>query len=122
MSGPRDQDITEVLSKLHAQLGEELLSALLGGTMNETRGHVDEGKPSLGKVTARATYLMKLLEHLAGTYNSFGIQRWFRRKRAQLGGHSPLEHLLSTDEWTPDDDTAIEVATLALASRSMLAT
>lgn len=122
MAGPRDQDFAEVLSKLHAQLGEELLSALLGVTTNEVHARVVEENPPLAEIAARAAYLMNLLQHLSGTHNYYGIQRWFHRKRAQLGGRSPLEYLLSRVDWTPDDEAAIEVAMLARAIFYMVAT
>lgn len=122
MLAPGDQDATEVLSELYAQLGEKLLASLLRVSAPELRAHVDEGKPPLADVAARAAFLVQLLQHLSGTYNTFGIQRWFRRKRAQLDGCSPLEHLLSKPDWKPDNKAAIEVAELARSSNYFIAT
>ena len=50
---------------------------------------------------------------LAGSYNAFGIRRWFERPRQQLAGRSPRAELGA--DWSVDDATAAQVKSLAQA-------
>ena len=63
------------------------------------------------KPTERAHYLHDVVYFLQRGYNDEGINRWFKRKRTELGGKSPLEYL-GTD-WKPKDEKAKEVLELA---------
>lgn len=122
MSGQHDQDLSKAIASLHSQLGEELLSALLRIPTSEVLALTRGRERATKTTTDRVYYLSKVIEYLSGTYNTFGVQRWFLRSRGQLDRRSPLEHLLSKPDWMPDDGAAIEVARLALASSTMLAT
>ena len=52
-----------------------------------------------------------MVSDLAGSYNDFGMRRWFERPRTQLGGKSPRALLGS--QWTPDSKAARQVRALA---------
>jgi len=83
---------------------------------------LDISKPSLQRyasgerttpqdVAERLHALALIVSDLAGTYNEFGIRRWFERPRAQLGERSPAAMLKRG--WTPDEESARRVRALA---------
>jgi len=63
------------------------------------------------KQTERVEYLHEIVDCLKGAYKDEGINRWFHRKRVELGGKSPLEYL--GQDWKPEDKKAKEVLELA---------
>lgn len=122
MAGQQDQDSTREITSLHNVLGEELLSALLLIPTSEVLALIRGREQATTSTVARVVYLSKVLEYLSGTYNTFGVQRWFERPRGQLDGRSPHEHLLSATDWDPEDTASKEVSELARASSYFLAT
>ena len=52
-----------------------------------------------------------IVTDLAGSYNDFGIRRWFRRARAALGGKTPVETL--SGDRDPDSEAPRKVRELA---------
>jgi hypothetical protein len=52
-----------------------------------------------------------MVGNLAGSYNDYGIRRWFERKRDTLKGHSAREILRGT--WSPDAAGPRAVLTLS---------
>lgn len=110
----------EIWSELRANLDDELLARLLLTPSSHLDGYAREAASPV--VEARARYLVNVLQHLSGTYNRWGIHRWFERSRAQLDGKSPLQALVDAGEWTPDSQAAADVATLAWALVGMPAT
>ncbi|KKR46662.1 MAG: hypothetical protein A3A97_00110 [Candidatus Terrybacteria bacterium RIFCSPLOWO2_01_FULL_40_23] len=63
------------------------------------------------EVIKRFNFVTKIVFLLEGSYNDFGIQRWFLRKRAQLDDASPLEILKG--DWDPQDPEPQKVLKLA---------
>ncbi len=59
----------------------------------------------------RLHWLAMVVADLAGSYNEFGIRRWFHRHRAQLDGKSPFEIL--GKNWSSDTEAAKRVRELA---------
>ncbi len=74
------------------------------------------------EIASRLHWLAIVIGYLSGSYNDFGIRRWFERSRTALGGKSPKETLLSESSWQPEDDAAREIEKLAHASTGMVAT
>ncbi len=103
-------------------LGDELFASLLGVSPNSVRRYATGARTPPELVTARAHYLAQVVHDLSGTYNEYGIKRWFQRSRTQLNGSSPLERLQGDPGWTPDSEAALEVARLARASGDTKAT
>lgn len=103
-------------------LGDELLASLLGVSPSSVRRYATGARTPPELVTERAHYLAQVIHDLSGTYNEYGIKRWFQRPRTQLNGSSPLERLQEDHNWTPDSEAAREVARLARASGDMQAT
>jgi len=71
-------------------------------------------------VAGRLHFLARIVAHLMGGYNTYGIRRWFERKREQLDGATPTEVL--SGDWNPDDDPAQIVLDLARRMNSSPAT
>jgi len=64
-------------------------------------------------VVERVHWLALVVGYLTGTYNRYGVRRWFERPRQALGGVSPKQALLNHPEWTPDSEGARRVEELA---------
>lgn len=61
-----------------------------------------------------------MIEQLEGSYNAYGIRRWFQRPRAALDGQTPLDRLQGS--WDPDDGAIQPILALARsASLGMVA-
>jgi len=103
-------------------LGDELLASLLGVSASSVRRYATAACTPPGLVAARARYLAQVVYDLSGTYNEYGVKRWFQRRRTKLNGSSPLERLQENPVWTSDSEAAREVAHLARASGDMHAT
>lgn len=86
----------------------------------ELEQHAGGGAP--GAVEARARFVFTVLCHLRGTYNVWGVRRWFVRRRAALDGKSPLEALSDEGAWSPESPAAMDVSKLARALLGMPAT
>lgn len=110
----------DIWSELRVKLGDELLAQLMRVPSNSVVGFARNAAAS--DVDGRAEFLASVLQNLGGTYNAWGIRRWFVRPRAQLDGRSPLQVLLSAGDWTPEGPEAESVATLARALLGMPAT
>ncbi|TMK24849.1 MAG: hypothetical protein E6G64_16815 [Actinobacteria bacterium] len=72
------------------------------------------------EVAERLHFLALVVADLAGSYNEFGIRRWFARPRPQLDGRSP-SHLLRGN-WRSDQPGPQRVRELARALTGSLAT
>jgi hypothetical protein len=92
-------------------LGDDLLAGLVGTSVSSVHRYRSGERPTPDAVAARVHVVGLITADLAGSYNDFGVRRWFRRERSALGGASPAD-VLSAD-WTPDDDRVREVRALA---------
>lgn len=113
---PRDQ----MWNGLRADLGDELLAQLLRVPSSSLAGYALDTAPHA--VEERVAHLATVRQHLSGTYNAWGMRRWFERPRAQLDGRSPLQVLVGAGDWTPEGPAAESVAGLARALLGMPAT
>lgn len=101
-------------------LGDDLLSSLVGVSLSSVHRY-RSGERRTPDATAGRLHLLALITaDLAGSYNDFGIRRWFLRRRSTLGGLSPAE-VLSAD-WSPEDDRVHEVRALAASLLASSAT
>lgn len=62
-------------------------------------------------VAARLHLITTIVADLSGSYNDFGIRRWFHRSRTALDGRAPDDIL--TGDWEPDDPDVVRVRDLA---------
>jgi uncharacterized protein (DUF2384 family) len=94
-------------------LGDELPS-LLGISASSLDRYRSEKRRTPDAVAARLHVIAQIVSDLSGSYNSFGIRRWFTRPRHALAeGRAPKDVL--SGNWAPDDPDVLEVRELARA-------
>jgi len=94
-------------------LGESLLTELLDVSSSSLRRYTAGERATPQDVATRLHVLALILTDLVGSYNEFGIRRWFGRPRAQLRDRSPQEVL--GPGFDPDGAAAVEVRMLSAA-------
>jgi hypothetical protein len=72
-------------------LGDELLSRLLRISASSLRRYAAADRRTPDEVAWRLHLLARLLAALVGSYNDYGIRRWFERGRSALDGATPAE-------------------------------
>jgi hypothetical protein len=98
-------------SPMRAVFGDEELGELLGIAPASLRRYAAAERATPQATAERLHWLAMVVSDLAGSYNDFGMRRWFERPRTQLGGKSP--RALLGARWTPDDKAAQQVRKLA---------
>jgi hypothetical protein len=101
------------LTGLLRTYGHESLGQLLGISPASLRRYAAGTRAVPDTIAGRIHYVSLVTTDLAGSYNAFGIRRWWERPRAALEGRSPREAL--GDEWDPNEPAALAVADLARA-------
>lgn len=94
-------------------LGDEMLAPLVGVSTSSLHRYRAGERATPDPVAGRLHAILLIVADLAGTYNDFGIRRWFDRPRSALGGQGPAE-ILSGD-WSPDASSVQSVRDLARA-------
>lgn len=92
---------------LRSILGDDILGSLVRAP-SESPGS-GEGPPPAP--ASRVMLIRQIVWCLRGTYDDEGIKRWFCRRRPQLQGKSPAEHL--GDDWQANSPAAMRVLALA---------
>jgi len=92
-------------------LGIDLLAKLVGIAPASARRYLAGDRATPDPVAARLHWVALIAGDLAGSYNEFGIRRWFLRPRSQLDGKAPADVLAR--EWSPDDPGPGAVRALA---------
>jgi len=92
-------------------LKDELLERLLGVSRQSIERYATRERQTPQAVADRLHVIALIASDLAGSYNEFGIRRWFDRPRAQLSGKSPSAILKG--DWDPDADMPRKVRELA---------
>jgi hypothetical protein len=101
------------LTGLLRTYGHESLGQLLGISSASLRRYASGTRAVPDAVAARIHFLALVTTDLAGSYNDFGMRRWWERPRSALEGRSPRTVL--GDDWDPDDPSVLAVAVLARA-------
>jgi hypothetical protein len=96
---------------MRAVFGDEVLGDLLGIAPASLRRYAAIERSTPQATAERLHWLAMVVSDLAGSYNDFGMRRWFERPRTQLGGKSP--RALLGARWTPDVKAAQQVRALA---------
>lgn len=91
----------------------ETLAALVGTSVASLRRYAAGARAVPDAVAGRVHLVALVTSDLAGSYNEFGLRRWWERPRTALDGRSPREALGRA--WDPDGATAGAVAELARA-------
>lgn len=94
-------------------LGEDVLAKLVGTSVSSVRRYRSGERPTPDDIAWRLHTVTLVAADLLGSYNTFGIRRWFQRSRSALGGASPGE--LLAGNWSPDDNPVQRVRSLASA-------
>jgi hypothetical protein len=94
-------------------LGDEMLAKLLGLSRQSILRYSSGKRATPQGIAERLHVLALVVSDLSGSYNEYGIRRWFERPRAQLRGRSPAA--LLKGDWRPDDDGVRQVRALAAA-------
>ncbi len=92
-------------------LGDELLESLIGASVSSVRRYRSGERPTPDHIAQRLHAVSLIAADLAGSYNGFGIRRWFGRSRTALSGRSPSEILAG--DWDPAADGPSAVQSLA---------
>jgi hypothetical protein len=74
-------------------LGDELLARLLRVSVSSLRRYSSGQRRTPDEVAWRLHVVARLLAALVGSYNDYGIRRWFERPRSALDGATPTECL-----------------------------
>ena len=93
-------------------LGDDLLARLVGGvSQSSLRRYAGGQRETPDDVAWRLHVVARILAALLGSYNAYGVRRWFERRRTALDGLAPVQVL----ETARDEDDARLLATIALA-------
>ena len=92
-------------------LSEPLLAALVGVSRSSLRRYATHERETPDRVAARLHHVALTVGNLAGSYNDYGIRRWFERKRARLNNRTPRDVLRGN--WSPDAPGPREVLALS---------
>ncbi len=92
-------------------LGDDLVAMLVGTSISSVQRYRLGQRPTPDDIAARLHTVALIAADLAGSYNEFGIRRWFQRPRSTLGGQAPAEVLAG--DWSPDDEPVRAVRNLA---------
>jgi hypothetical protein len=94
-------------------LGDELLARLMRISASSLRRYAAGDRRTPDEVAWRLHLVARLLAALVGSYNDYGIRRWFERRRGALDGVTPAELLEHAEA---EDDERLE-RVLALAEQ-----
>ena len=102
--------------------GADALAGLLEISASSVQRYAKQERDTPEDVVSKLHWLALVVGYLRGSYNAFGIRRWFERSRRALGGESPKARLAGSSPWHTDGDAARTVEELARASTAMAAT
>jgi hypothetical protein len=92
-------------------IGDELLARLLRISVSSLRRYAGGDRRTPDEVAWRLHLVARLLAALVGSYNGYGIRRWFERRRSALDGATPAE--LFEQAQSDDDERLQRVVELA---------
>jgi hypothetical protein len=92
-------------------LGDDLLGEVLSISASSLRRYAAGSRATPDRIATRLHAVSQITSALAGSYNDYGIRRWFERARTQLDLRRPIE--LLTGDWSPDDEGPRRVIDLA---------
>lgn len=92
-------------------IGEDMVAELLGVSVSSVRRYSAGNRATPQDVAERLHFIAMLLADLAGSYNEYGVRRWFTRPRAALQGRRPIDAL--GVGFDPEGEPARQVQELA---------
>ena len=112
------QEMRSLLRTFDAEQLASLLVISPSSVQRYARGERHIPEP----VVDRVHWLALVVGHLTGTYNEYGVRRWFRRPRQALDGTTPEQALLAEGGWSHYSEGARKVEGLAKSLIGMPAT
>jgi hypothetical protein len=100
------------IKRLAAMLGYPRLAELAAVSEPSLRRYEAGERSVPDPVAQRLHFLAVLIAILRGSFNEFGIRRWFDRPRQALGGRTPVGVLAG--EWSPDEPGPEAILQLAV--------
>jgi hypothetical protein len=94
-------------------LGDDLLARLTGVSISSLRRYAPAERRTPDEVAWRLHLVARLLAALVGSYNEYGVRRWFERPRSALAGATPATVVEQADS---EEDEQVQ-RVLALADR-----
>jgi uncharacterized protein (DUF2384 family) len=92
-------------------LGEDLLAKILGISTSSVRRYHAGNRHTPQDIAERLHFVALLLADLAGSYNEYGLRRWFTRPRTALDNRRPVD--LLGEDFDPDGHDAQQLRDLA---------
>jgi hypothetical protein len=108
------------LAKLNSILGHELLVRMLDISAASLQRYENGDREAPDSIAERAHFLTSVIAALEGTYNDFGVRRWFERPRSVFNGRTARQ--LLTRRWMPSDESVRRVLTAAESLQELGAT
>lgn len=97
-------------------LGEDLVATLVDTSVTSVRRYSTGNRVTPQAIAERLHFLALLLAELAGSYNDYGMRRWFTRPRTALSGQSPADVMGAG--FDPDGPDARQLEELAEGLRA----
>ena len=101
-------------------LGHELVERMTAVSSSARRRYETGERATPDGTSARLHFIAMVNADLLGSYNEFGVRRWYVRPRSALRGRSPADVL--DGDWTPSDEEPSRVRQLAAALTAPSAT
>jgi hypothetical protein len=108
------------LTKLNTILGHEVLAEILEISPASLQRYQSGDRETPDVVADRAHFLTSIIAALEGTYNEFGVRRWFERPRSAFNGRSARQ--LLSRRWNSNDETARRIRDAAESLQQLGAT
>ena len=89
-------------------LGDELLGEVLGTSPSSLRRYGSGERETPDDVAWLLHVTARVVADLLGSYNDYGIRRWFERPRSQLEGRAPRDLLRQARTDAHADDAAVQ--------------
>jgi uncharacterized protein (DUF2384 family) len=98
-------------------LGVDGLGEIVGVSGSSVRRYAAGERRTPEDVAVRVHFIALVVGDLSGTYNEYGIRRWFKRPRSVLEGRAPAD--LLGEGWDPDGEGPRKVRDLARSLADM---
>jgi hypothetical protein len=92
-------------------VGDRLLARMLRISESSIRRYTTGGRRTPDEVARRLHAIGGVVSALRGSYNTYGVRRWFDRQRAALDGHTPADLIAAAD--SEDDEGFRQIVGLA---------
>jgi hypothetical protein len=96
---------------LRELVGDRLLARMLRISESSIRRYTAGGRRTPDDIARRLHAIGGIVSALRGSYNEYGVRRWFERTRVALGGRTPAEVI--ADAESEEDDGFRHVIELA---------